>query len=207
MPDREFWESVYRSGATHWDLCGPTPVFCKLAESGVFPPGKMIVLGAGRGYDARLFARQAFSVTAVDFAAEAVREMQMLAEKDAPVAVIRADMFALPDFFEGMFDYVLEYVTYCAIDPAQRTAYADLVARLLKPGGQFIGLVFPIEDRPGGPPFAVDSDELIDLLAERGFELVRREVPADSIKPRAGREELVVCRRAGNPEDKTPSDL
>ena len=195
MPDRDFWQSVYQSGATHWDLRGPTPVFCGLAENGEFSPGKMIVLGAGRGYDARLFARHGFMVTAVDIASDAVREMHALAEKDAPVAAVRADMFALPEFFAGMFDYVLEYVTYCAIDPAQREAYADLVAGLLKPGGHFIGLIFPIEERPGGPPFAVSADELVGMFAARGLKLVRREYPVDSIKPRAGREELVVCRR------------
>lgn len=195
MPDRDFWQSVYRAGTTFWDLGGPTPVFCAMAESGAYSPGKMIVLGAGRGYDARLFARHGFTVTAVDFASEAVRDMQMLAEKDAPVAAVRADMFALPEFFKGSFDYVLEYVTYCAIDPVQRVAYADVVADLLKPGGRFIGLIFPIEDRPGGPPFGVSPDELIELLTVRGFSLQHRGFPEETIKPRKGREELVVLEK------------
>lgn len=191
----EFWQSIYQAGTTHWDLGGYTPVFCNLAESGVYTPGKMIVLGAGRGYDARLFARHGFTVTAVDFASEAVRDMQMMAEPDAPVAAIRADIFKLPSFFKGAFDYVLEYVTYCAIDPSRRADYADVVADLLAPGGRFIGLIFPIEERPGGPPFGVSADELIDDLIARGLTLLKRAFHEESIKPRQGREELVVLQR------------
>jgi len=128
MPDTnspQFWQTAYQNGATAWDLGGPTPVFCRLAENGqitsehALPPGKMIVPGAGRGYDARLFARHGFTVTAVDFASDAIREMHLLAEPDAPVAIVKADWFDLPPFFEGNFDYVLEYVAYCAINPAQ----------------------------------------------------------------------------------------
>jgi len=187
-----FWESVYRNNATGWDLGGPTPVFCRLAESGDYVPGKMILPGAGRGYDARLFARHGFTVTAVDFASDAIREMHLLAEPDAPVAIVKADWFGLPPFFEGTFDYVLEYVTYCAIDPARRTEYVDVVNWLLKPGGTFIGLMFPVGDHQGGPPFAVSPDELVEALGKHGFHLRHREVPEDSIKPRKGREELII---------------
>jgi methyl halide transferase len=191
----DFWQSVYQSGSTGWDLGGPTPVFCRLADSGVFPPGKMIVPGAGRGYDARLFAKHGFAVTAVDFASDAVREMHLLQEQDAPVAIVKADLFDLPSFFERAFDYVLEYVTYCAIDPARRTDYADVVNWLLEPGGTYIGLMFPVSDHKGGPPFAVSPNELVGLLQARGMQLRRREVPADTIKSRQGREELIVLQK------------
>ena len=38
-------------------------------------PGRMIVLGAGRGHDAREFSRNGFQVTTVDFASHAVQEI------------------------------------------------------------------------------------------------------------------------------------
>jgi SAM-dependent methyltransferase len=155
----------------------------------------MIVPGAGRGYDARLFARHGFTVTAVDFAADAIRDMHLLAEKDAPIAIVKSDWFNLPPFFEGTFNYVLEYVAFCAIDPARREDYLDVVKWLLKPGGTFIGLMFPIGDHVGGPPFAVDPEEVIAALQARGMRLHRRERPADSIKARQGREELLVLSK------------
>lgn len=191
----QFWESAYQNNQSFWDLGGPTPVFARLIESGRFTPGKMIVPGAGRGHDARLFARHGFSVTAVDFAYDAVREMHLLAEPDAPVAIVQADFFNLPRFFEGTFDYVLEYVTYCAIDPSRRIQYADVIEWLLKPGAVYLGLIFPIGKHVGGPPFGVSSDQLFDDLAGRGFQLLNREFPADSIKPRKGREELLILQK------------
>ena len=71
-----FWEANYREGQRRWELGGATPVFRRLAESGEFAPGRMIVPGAGLGDDARLFARHGFQVTAVDFAPTAARAMR-----------------------------------------------------------------------------------------------------------------------------------
>ncbi len=200
----DFWRSIYQQGTTGWDLGGYTPVFCRLLDEGDLHPGKMIVLGAGRGYDARLFARRGFTVTAVDFASEAVRDMHALAEKDAPLSIVQADIFDLPPFFTASFDYVLEYTCFCAIDPGRRAEYAEVVAGLLKPGGQFVGLAFPIADYPGGPPFAVDPDQLVALLQDRGLELQRHEIPPDSVTPRAGREALIVMQKAHGPGDPRP---
>jgi SAM-dependent methyltransferase len=196
--DAEFWNSIYKSKATGWDMGSATPVFCTLAEGDAYPPGWMLVVGAGRGYDARMFARHGYHVTAIDFAPEAIRDMHAMAETDVdiPVSIVKADLFDLPAIFENRFDYVLEYVTYCAIDPARRAEYTRSVASALAPGGRFIGLMFPIENRPGGPPFAVDPDETIALFQESGLKLEHREAPVDTIAPRKGREELIVMRKS-----------
>ncbi|MGH2349519.1 MAG: methyltransferase domain-containing protein [bacterium] len=192
----DFWEGAYQEGRDGWDLGGPTPVFQRLLRSGEFPPGRVIVLGAGRGYDAREFARHGFTVTAVDFAADAAREMRARTDPHAPLEVLQGDIFELPRALEGTFDYVLEYTCFCAIDPRRRGEYADLVARLLKPGGHFIDLAFPIGSHAGGPPFAVSVEEMLDLFRAREFVLVRRESPDDSVAARLGHEELLILRRS-----------
>ncbi|MGB3699973.1 MAG: methyltransferase domain-containing protein [Anaerolineales bacterium] len=190
-----FWEESYRSGRTGWDLGMPTPVFQRLAESEIFLPGKMLVICAGRGYDARLFARRGFQVTAVDFADQAVKEMQSMLNPDLSMEVIQADLFDLPAFMQEEFDYILEYTCFCAIDPQRRTDYIESVSSLLKPGGYYIALAFPIAQRTGGPPFLVTPDELIDPLGERGFELITREIPGDSVPGREGIEELLILKK------------
>jgi SAM-dependent methyltransferase len=189
-----FWEEVYQGGRAGWDLGGPTPAFRRLLAGGEFAPGRLIVLGAGRGHDAREFARHGFRVTAVDFAAEAVRGMRALADPAAPVDVLQADIFHLPPGLDRAFDYVLEYTCFCAIHPARRPEYADLVTRLLRPGGTYIALAFPIGHHAGGPPFAVRVDEILTLFGARGFAVARRETPPDSVPQRRGREELLVLR-------------
>jgi SAM-dependent methyltransferase len=190
-----FWEENYRSGRTGWDLGMPTPVFQRLAESGKFPPGKMLVICAGRGYDARMFARLGFQVTAVDFAEEAVKEMQTLVDPNTFMEVMQADLFDLPVFMNEEFDYILEYTCFCAIDPQRRADYIHSVSSLLKPGGIYIALAFPIGGRTGGPPFVVTPDELVEPLSERGFELISREVPEDSVPGREGIEELLILKK------------
>lgn len=190
-----FWEESYRSGRTGWDLGMPTPVFQRIAESGKFPPGKMLVICAGRGYDARLFARLGFQVTAVDFAEEAVKEMKSLVDPSISMEVMQADLFDLPVFMNEEFDYILEYTCFCAIDPQRRAEYIQSVSSLLKPGGIYIALAFPIGRRKGGPPYVVTPDELVKPLNERGFELILREVPEDSVPGREGIEELLILKK------------
>ncbi|WP_420629317.1 methyltransferase domain-containing protein [Candidatus Leptofilum sp.] len=191
----DFWQQHYRNDRTPWDLGYPTPVFARLAASGDYPPGQMIVLGAGRGHDARLFARHGFDVLAVDFASEAVATMHLLNDAAHPVQVLQADIFELPMGMNGRFDYILEYTCFCAIDPARRGEYAALAARLLKPGGLYIGLAFPIGRRSGGPPFVVQPDAMIELLSEHGFSIQQREFPHDSVPSRQNIEELIILKR------------
>lgn len=191
-----FWETAYQNETAYWDMGRSHPVFEHLAASGQFSPGQMIVLGAGRGYDARLFAQHGFEVTAVDFAADAARDMHALNDAEAPIEIVQADIFNLPSDLEGTFDYLLEYTCFCAIDPARRPEYADLAARLLRLGGTFIALAFPIWEREGGPPFAVTADETIALFEARGFSLLHREdQPSASVKSRRAFESLLILKK------------
>jgi SAM-dependent methyltransferase len=196
---KAFWQSLYEQGRTGWDLGGPTPVFKRVVAGQWLDPGRMIVIGAGRGYDARLFSRQGFQVTAVDFAPSAIRALQENNDHRAPLAVVSADIFDLPSILFGKFDYVLEYTFYCAIYPQRRETYASVVERLLKPGGRFVGLAFPLDetqnDPRGGPPFPVDADELVRNLGKHGLQLKHRERPHDSVRGRLGREELLILQK------------
>src|SRR5262245_35746771 len=195
-PDK--WEADYQRGTDGWDLGGPTPVFKRLASSKRFKPGRMIVLGAGRGHDAREFSHHGFDVTAVDFSPYAAEQMRRLADPNAPIAILQHDIFTLPHHLDNSFDYLLEYTCFCAIDPKRRGEYADLVQRLLKPNGIYIDLAFPLDNRKGGPPYAVTESEILDLFESRSFRLISREKPADSVKPRRQAEELLIFQKDGN---------
>jgi methyl halide transferase len=192
------WEADYQRGTDGWDLGGPSPVFKRLAASQRFRLGRMIVLGAGRGHDAREFSRRGFDVTAVDFSPYVVEQMRQLADPKAPIEILQHDIFTLPAELNGSFDYLLEYTCFCAIDPKRRAEYADLVNRLLKSDGTYIDLAFPLDGRKGGPPYAVTESEIFNLFESRGFKLLLREKPVDSVKSRRYAEELFIFQKNGN---------
>jgi len=189
------WDENYERNEDGWDLGGPTPVFKRIAESNRFKPGSMIVLGAGRGYDAREFSRHGFDVTAVDFSSQAVKEMHRLADDNAPITILQQDIFTFPEEYNGKFDYILEYTCFCAIDPNRRSEYADTASRLLKPNGILIDLAYPLDNRKDGPPFGFTKKELFDLLEKRGFKLLSEETPEDTIPRRNGAEKLFVFQK------------
>ncbi len=191
-----FWNNLYSSNRFPWDLGGPTPVFRRLVEEDLLEPGQMLVLGAGRGHDARLFAQHKFTVTAVDFSEAAVEAMNQLDDPRYPVKIVHSDFFSLPLTWGGRFDYVLDYTSFCAILPQRRAEYADLVARLLNSGGKLIMLAFPIGNRPGGPPFVVQPQAIIDLFTKREFTLQVQESPSDSVAERKGYEELLILEKS-----------
>jgi len=122
--------------------------------------------------------------------------MQDLDDPGTPVHILEQDIFELPSQLNDSFDYVLEYTCFCAINPQHRETYFDLVARLLKPGGTYIALAFPIGTRPGGPPFVVSPRDMVSALQERGFVLQNRERPYDSVSSRQGIEELLIMVKA-----------
>jgi SAM-dependent methyltransferase len=157
-------------------------------------PGRALVLGSGRGHDALAFARAGWTVTGVDFSAEALAIARRSAAGVEPApAFVEADIFHLSAAWNGAFDLVVEYVTYCAIAPYRRAEFAAAVSRLLAPGGRLLALFFPVEERPGGPPFGVDLDEAVRLFS-RHLRLLEQDIPMDSVKPRSGREVLTLWR-------------
>ncbi len=191
----EFWSGLYRSGTATWDLGGPTPVFAGLLASGRLPPGAMLVPGCGSAHDAAAFAGAGFRVTAVDFSPEPLRAAADLARRlGVTMNLLQADFFSLDGEHTAAYDYVLEYVTYCAIDPGRRGEYASVLARVLKPGGVLIALLFPVEQRTGGPPFGIDLEEA-ERLFSPWFLLRYRESQAATIRPRRGREILLLLER------------
>lgn len=159
------WEHRYQEGTTRWDLGQPAPAFVDLFQSEAAPqPGHVIVLGAGRGHDARLFAQHRFEVTAVDFAPSAVAAMAHEVELTGlPLRPLQRNIFDLVPEFEDQFDYVVEHTCFCAIDPSLRSDYVKLVARLLKPQGELLAVFFT-HSRGGGPPYGSTPEEIRALF-------------------------------------------
>jgi SAM-dependent methyltransferase len=198
---KEFWNSEYESRKTGWDLNSPNPVFKYLITDVTFiKPSKIIILGSGKGFDAVLAYEKGYDVTTVDFATNANEYCKELSEKfNSKLSIIEKDFFELDSSIFNSFDIVYEYVTYCAISITRRNDFLRLAAKLLKPGGRFVTDLFPIDKREDGPPFSVDLSEfLIDAKKFFNLEYLNKNVP--SVKPRRGKEILLVFRKPFNVE-------
>jgi SAM-dependent methyltransferase len=192
--DPRFWRNKYAQATQGWEIGQAAPPLARWFATHA-PAGKRaLVVGCGRGHEARLLARAGADVVAVDFAEEAIVEARTLAAKDeVRVDFRQRDLFALCEDPER-YQLVVEHCCFCAIDPARRAEYVAVVADVLADGGELVGLFRTHCSRPDGPPFSVAAGELERLFAAR-FVLSHTSVPDDSIESRRGAELLVHMTR------------
>ena len=191
----KFWEDLYIEDEATWDLGGNTPIFESISKE--INPGRICILGCGRGYDAVMFAKKKFEVTAIDFAPSAIKCINQLAiDSKVKIKTLKANIFNLSNNYMNQFDYVIEQTCFCAINPKNRKNYKNLVSNLLVKGGCLIGLWFPLDKdlSEGGPPWATSVEEVKNLFSD-GWVIEREEFSSLSIKPRANREKLIIFRK------------
>jgi len=141
-------------------------------------------------------AAYSYQVTALDWAPEALAALE--AQAPSTVRVHCADFFGYAHEAQGTYEAIWEYTFYCAIEPHLRRTYFEGVARLLREGGYWVALLFPLGSQPyaEGPPFQVDEIE-VQALA-KAYGLVQAEIIAKvpSHPARAGREKLILLKKA-----------
>ena len=191
----EFWEGLYARGGDGWELGGPAPPLVDFVTTTPPPRGRVAVPGAGRGHDARFLAAHGYDVTAIDFSTAALTAARALARRDrVNVTFEQRDIFTLPQSHAHAFDGVWEYTCYCAIDPRRRRDYVDVLRAIVRPGGWLLGCFFPLRAQTAGPPFQVSMSEIRRVLAP-AFRIERAFPPVRSVRPRQGREWMVLARR------------
>ena len=191
----QFWEDIYFDDDAGWDLSGVTPVFESIAQD--LNPGELCIVGCGRGYDAIMFSKRGFDVTAVDFAPSPIRSVKNMAiESSLNINILQKDIFSLSPKYDKKFDYVIEQTCFCAIRPERRLEYEKLVHAILKPGGELIGLWFPLDKtlEDGGPPWGTSILEIKSIFND-GWKIEREEFQDISVDSRQGREKLIIFRK------------
>ena len=169
------WEGCYQKQEFPWDKGEPSPGLVDfLSAEKELGQGRVCVPGCGLGHDVRAWAQAGFDATGVDISPTA---MTMATEKTS-VGAGHAS-FEVADFLkatpEQPYDWLFEHTFFCAIQPDQRAAYVDAVARWLKPGGQYLAVYYLITD-PDGPPFPSTRKGILEQFSET-FELRREWVP------------------------------
>lgn len=186
----ESWDDRYRNNQDRWDLGCPAPPLINLLASAQSPqPGRMAVLGCGKGQDAMLFSTAGFDVIGFDFARTAIEYAQATAQARAlTTQFLQRNIFELETAFFQEFDYVLEHNCFCTIDPTLRSRYVEVVKNLLRPEGQLIAL-FLTHHHSDVPPFSINPQAILELFAP-DFDVILFKAAKDSIVSRRGKEHL-----------------
>lgn len=187
----EFWNNLYNENKNGWNTGSVYPVFIDLIERKLLKPCKILIPGCGFGYEAIYAAKNGFEVTALDFSEHAISFAKDLAEKEnVNIEFLCEDLFNIKNK-ENYFDAVYEYTTFCAVNPERRNEFAAKISLLLKKEGKLYSIVFPIDGREGGPPFAVNIIEFYKIYSQHlKLELSLNSI--NSIKPRKEKEVLQV---------------
>ena len=194
----EFWENRYKENNINWDIGAPTPIFKNWAikQKEKF---SICVLGAGNGWDAIYLSNKGHDVTAVDFSQTAIKNIKKSAKaSNLKINVLQENIFNL-DKYKNIYDVIIEYTCFCAIDPKQRYDYVEIVNKILKKGGKLVAIFFPINKniKDQGPPFAVNINKTIKSF-NKYFTLIHKEYSPLSIKPRKDNEIFVILEKNEN---------
>ena len=192
----KFWDELYISQNDNWSINNPSPVFVHLIEkSDLLKKGKILILGCGKGHDAIYAAKNGFTVVGVDFSEEAIGYSNLAAlNENYEIEFLCADFFELNTKFTNYFDYIFEYVSFCAVEPSRVNELLKKCAEYLKPNGKLITQLFPIDNRSDGPPYAIDKNAFY-TESKKYFQLEYYSKNIDSIKPRKGNEILLIFKK------------
>lgn len=190
--DAAYWQARYADGRDGWDTRGITPPLrAYFDQRAVAAQPRILIPGAGRGYEAEYLHRAGFqNVFVADLAPEALAALAARVPDFPTEHLLRANFFDLKP--EPAYDLIVEQTFFCAINPSLRGAYARQSAALLRQGGTLAGLLFNTDFGPKEePPFGGNREEYQDYFAPY-FKFQHFETAYNSIKPREGKE-LFIC--------------
>ncbi len=194
--DGQYWENRYRAGETGWDLGAASPplkaYFDQLTNKGL----KILVPGAGNGYEAAYLWDKGFkNVYVLDFAPSALENFRQHCPGFPESQLIAADFFG---FQGGGFDLVVEQTFFCALPPTRRQDYFNKMHNLLNNNGKLVGLLFATVMDREGPPFGGTAPEYLGYM-EGLFKPSAIGICYNSIKPRQGNELFMILVKITQP--------
>ncbi len=179
--ERLRFEWRYWRGDTPWDTNVTPPEVVEFLATA--QPGSALDLGCGTGTNAIALARRGWRVTAVDFSPKAVRAARRKARAaGVEVEFLCADVTRL-EGLRGPFDYALDIGCLLGLRREERLRYAERLARLLRPGGDY--MLYAWFPRRIGRRIRGIAPEEVEALLARDFERLRLEVGEERGRPSA----------------------
>lgn len=189
-----YWMDIYKTdGNPNWNLNTAAVAFKDMLPRLKLPKSRILVLGAGEGHDAALFAEAGHVVTAVDFSKQAVHIGQQKYQGLTNLSFYESNIFHLPQEWNHSFDLVVEHTCFCAIPPHQRNELVRLYRRMLHEEGQLLAVFFAMDKR-SGPPYGATEWE-IRKRTQDSFQYLFWGRLRNSLPNRLGRELFVLGKK------------
>ncbi|TET13201.1 MAG: methyltransferase domain-containing protein, partial [Candidatus Thorarchaeota archaeon] len=157
---------AFSKGDIPWDISQPHPALVNLVETKRIVPGRVFEPGPGLGHDAVYLASNGFRVTALDISKRAVSTLRKRVEKlGLDVDLIVGDVLR-DSPTEREFDYIFERSVLQTLPPSQRAHYVLCLTEILKPKGEYIGIIRgPRTPMPESQPYAFTRKMIEQLLS------------------------------------------
>lgn len=186
--NNDYWENRYLKGETGWDVGAITTPLKDYIDQIEGKNLKILIPGAGNGYELDYFLSKGFkNVFVVDFAESPLQNIKKRIPDFPNEQLIHSDFFAL----EGQFDLIMEQTFFCALSPELRKDYVSKMYSLLSEKGKLFGLLFDFPLTEEGPPFGGSKEEYRSLFSEN-FTIKTMETAYNSIQPRKKREQFFI---------------
>jgi methyl halide transferase len=183
--EKEFWSGLWAEGRTRWDVGYAVPIITDYADQLNDKDLKILIPGAGNGYEAESLHKQGFkNVYVLDIAEKPLNNLKQRVQDFPQEHLLNENFFE----HEGEYDLILEYLFFITLHPSLRPEYPKKTYSLLKPGGSLVGSLLNDKlEGEEGPPYGGTKEEYIKYF-EPYFDIKVYEEAYNSIKPRAGRE-------------------
>lgn len=184
----EYWENLYQTKETAWDLGKPSTPLAEYIDSLKNKDASILIPGCGNSYEAEYLVEKGFAnLTVIDIASSPVKRLK---EKIGDKATVIQD-----DFFKhaGKYDLILEQTFFCALNPVLRPAYVEKMSQLLNENGKLAGVLFNRQFETN-PPFGGSEEEYRELFPKH-LQILKMEVCTNSIPPRAGYELFFIATK------------
>lgn len=183
MMKNNYWEERYLNNDIGWDtgkITTPIKTYIDQLENKEL---KILIPGAGNGYEFDYLIQNGFTnVTVIDIAESPIQNI-INRNPQYKKHIFLVDFFD----FNDSFDLIIEQTFFCALHPKLRPKYVTKMADLLKSKGKIMGLLFNFKFTEVGPPFGGSKEEYINLFSTH-FKLKTLEKSYNSILPRKDKE-------------------
>jgi SAM-dependent methyltransferase len=133
--DRDAWNRRYASPEFVWTVEANRFL---VAEAAGLPPGRALDLAAGEGRNAVWLAEHGWTVTAVDFADEAIAKGRRLAEARQVAHALRWVAADLRDYEPAAQQHDLVALIYLQVPQIELIPILKRAAQAVAPGGTFL---------------------------------------------------------------------